>query len=209
MPALKSQSWNLFQTIFGAPDFKRSLYGSVLHGSGKLLDFGCATGHIAEIFSGFDYYGVDLDPGAIESAKARFRDHDNMHFQAVDIHTRPFPEAFFDHILFAGTAHHVTDAIFKSVFKELNFCLKPTGTLHLLDPVLKDTDSWQQRLMRRIDRGHHPRSLTQFQDLITSLDLFQMGEPAYHTPYGALIQDCDFIHIPMRKKTPAGLSAQR
>ena len=63
--------------VFGIPsraflerrDSSESLYLSKLHPPGKLLDFGCADGHIADTFSGFDYHGVDIDPVAIEAAR--------------------------------------------------------------------------------------------------------------------------------------------
>src|SRR5271157_2783977 len=85
--------------------FKRELYLSKLHPPGKLLDFGCADGHLADTFSGFDYYGVDIDPVAIEAARRRFRDRPNMHFIAADLCARPFPPDEFDEILFACTIH--------------------------------------------------------------------------------------------------------
>ena len=60
--------WDYVQLVLGAMRFKKELYLSKLPRTGKLLDFGCADGHIAEIFSEFDYYGVDIDPVAIEAA---------------------------------------------------------------------------------------------------------------------------------------------
>jgi Methyltransferase domain len=58
--------WDSVQAVFGAMRFERELYLSKLHPPGKLLDFGCANGHIADAFAGFDYYGVDIDPVAID-----------------------------------------------------------------------------------------------------------------------------------------------
>ena len=65
--------WDFVQNVLGANRFKRELYLSKLHPPGKLLDFGCADGHIADTFAGFDYYGVDIDPVAIAAAQRRFR----------------------------------------------------------------------------------------------------------------------------------------
>jgi SAM-dependent methyltransferase len=63
--AIRGPLWNLVQNILGCPDFKSNLYRSVLRPPGRLLDFGCANGHIAEVFLEFDYYGIDIDPDAI------------------------------------------------------------------------------------------------------------------------------------------------
>src|SRR5438477_10929106 len=100
--------WNMIQAVLGASDFKRRLYSSVLTPSGRLLDFGCANGHIADAFLQYEYYGIDLNASATQKAAAAYKAFSNMHFLCADIRTRPFGENFFDQVLFAGTAHHLT-----------------------------------------------------------------------------------------------------
>ena len=70
---IRQPLWNLVQAVLGCPDFKSKLYRSVLRPPGRLLDFGCANGHIAEVFLEFDYHGIDIDPGAINEARERFK----------------------------------------------------------------------------------------------------------------------------------------
>jgi SAM-dependent methyltransferase len=167
---------------------------------GRLLDFGCATGHIAEAFLDFEYYGVDLDPKVIEAARARFESHENMHFLAVDLHSRPFSPRFFDEVIFAGTVHHLDDSTFASLLGELHYCLKPGGRVHIVDPILQDTDLLQQRLLRRLDRGKYSRTASQILSLVESLHLFEIGDPSVHPTPGLLIRDCDFLHLPLERK---------
>jgi SAM-dependent methyltransferase len=192
--------WDVVQQLLGATDFKRKLYLSKLSPPGKLLDFGCADGHIADIFSAFDYYGVDIDPVAIEAARRRFRDRPNMHFIAADLRTRPFPGGEFDEVLFATTIHHLDDQELKIIFKELHYCMKTEGVIHVFDLVRQDRDGWSQKLMRRLDQGKHTRSLAQIVSLIESLGIFDLGEASLHTPYGALLRDCDVVYLPLRKR---------
>jgi SAM-dependent methyltransferase len=198
--AIRQPLWNLVQHVLGSTDFKCKLYSSVLRPPGRLLDFGCANGHIAEVFLGFDYYGIDIDPDAIHAAREHFKTHPNAKFIAADIRSRPFESNFFDEILLAGTAHHLTDELFVSILGELHYCLKPGKTIHLLDPVLQEKDGWQSRFLRRLDRGRYPRKLDEFMVLIDSLKLFEVGEPTFHAPYGSLMQDCDFVYLPLRKQ---------
>jgi SAM-dependent methyltransferase len=193
--------WDSVQSVLGAMKFKRELYLSKLHPPGKLLDFGCADGHIADAFAGFDYYGVDIDPVAIEAAKRRYRDRPNMHFIAADLCTRPFPADEFDEILFACTIHHLDDERLLSLLKALHYCMKPGGTIHVFDLVRQDKDGWSQNLMRRLDQGKYTRTLPQIVSLIESLGLFHCGEPSFHAPYGALLRDCDVLYMPLRKRT--------
>ena len=199
MPRMKYYIWDLVQQVLGAPGFKKQLYRSVLGPPGRLLDFGCATGHLADVFADFDYYGVDIDPAAVEMAKRHFPSRDSGHLLNVDISSRPFQADFFDDILFACTVHHLDDPTLKMILKELHFCLKPGRSIHLLDPVLQDTDGWQQKLMRRIDRGRYPRTVSQIEAAVSSLNLFQLSMPVLHTPYGAAFQDCDFVYFELRK----------
>jgi len=185
--------WDLVQLVLGAPRFKRELYLSRVHPPAKLLDVGCADGHIADAFSEFDYYGVDIDPVAIAAAKQRFRDRPNMHFIAADLLTRPFQPDEFDQILFASTIHHLDDESLLSLLKELHYCVKPDGVVHVIDMVRQETDGWSQKLMRRLDQGRYTRTVSQIVSLVESLGLFHCDETSLHTPYGALLRDCDFF----------------
>jgi SAM-dependent methyltransferase len=191
--------WNLVQDILGAPTFKRELYCSKLTPGSRLLDFGCASGHLANAFANFDYYGVDLDPHVIASASQRFKDKANMHFIAADLRTKPFEKEFFDEVLFAGTVHHLTDELLKELLHELDYSLQPGGVIHVFDPVYRPGDTRIQRFVRSIDQGKYTRTTEQIVGLIKPLNLFEIGEPSYYPPYGALLQDCEFVYLPLRK----------
>jgi SAM-dependent methyltransferase len=191
--------WTLVQKVLGAPEFKSELYRSRLTPPGKLLDFGCASGHLSDAFSAFEYYGVDLDPVAIRAAERRFPGRPHMKFLAADLRSRPFPRDFFDEIIFAGTAHHLADELLESLLAEMHYCLKPGGKVHLIDPVFQEKDGWTQKLMRRIDRGRYTRTFEEIRAIIERVRLFQAGEPSFHRPYGAILQDCDFLCLPLTK----------
>ena len=191
--------WDFVQAVLGANQFKRKLYFSKLHPPSKLLDFGCADGHIADAFSEFDYYGVDIDPVAIEAARRRYSDRPNMHFIAADLCDRPFPPGEFDEVLFACTIHHLADEDLQGLLKELHYCTRPDGVIHIFDVVRQEKDGWSQKLMRRLDQGKYTRTLPQIVSLVESLGIFHCGETSLHTPYGALLKDCDVVYLPLRK----------
>jgi SAM-dependent methyltransferase len=195
--------WDLVQRVLGANEFKRELYLSKLHPPLKILDFGCADGHIADMFSAFDYHGVDIDPVAIEAAQKRFRHLPNMHFVAADLCDRPFKEGEFDAIVFAGTIHHLDDGQLRKLLPELDYCLKPDGVIHVFDLVRQKKDGWSQKLMRRLDQGQFTRSLPEIISLIESPGMLECGDASLHTPYGALVRDCDVVYMQVRKKSSA------
>ncbi len=195
--------WDFVQNVLGAMSFKRALYRSKLHPPGKLLDFGCANGHIADAFLAFDYHGVDIDPIAIAMAKQRFRDKPNMHFTEADLRSRPFDPDYFDEILFATTIHHLDDETLNAVLKELHYCLKPDGTIHVFDLVRQDNDGWSQKLMRKLDQGRYTRTLPVIVSLIERSGFFDIGKASLHTPHGALLRDCDVVYLPLSKSIQA------
>ncbi len=191
--------WNMVQYVLGAPEFKRALYSSVLAPSGRLLDFGCATGHLADAFLGYEYYGLDVNAAAVKSAARAYGAHPNMHFVCADLRSRPFPDNHFDEVLFAATVHHLDDRELSGILPELHRCLRPGGTIHIIDPVFQPSDGWQAKLLRRLDRGRFPRTAAQIESLVAAAGLFSVGIPTLHRPYGALLQDCDFLHLPVTK----------
>jgi SAM-dependent methyltransferase len=201
--------WDLVQDTLGAPRFKRELYLSKLHPPGRLLDFGCANGHLADAFRAFEYHGVDLDPSAIAAARRHHEGRPNVHFLAADLRTRPFPEDYFDEILFACTAHHLDDETMRGLLDELHHCLKPGGVIHLFDPVFREPVRWSHRLMRWLDQGKYPRTTEQMLGVIEPLGLFRCGQPSYYPPRGALLQDCDFLHLPLAKAAADAMVSDR
>lgn len=165
--------WDMVQTLLGAPEFKTQLYLSRLRPPCRLLDFGCANGHLGEAFEGFDYYGVDLDKRAIEVARQRHRGRPHLKFLAYDMLQRPFEADFFDAVLFAGTVHHLDDELLRRLLVELHHCLRPGGTIHLIDPVYREKDSISQKVMRRLDQGRYTRTVPQILAIVEPLELFR------------------------------------
>ena len=66
-----------------------------------------------------------------------------------------------------------TTSCSKSLLAELHYCLKPGGKVHLIDPVFQEEDGWSQKLMRRIDRGRHTRTLDEILAIVEPLRLFE------------------------------------
>ena len=63
----------------------------------------------------------------------------------------------FDEILFACTIHHLDDERLLCLLKELHYCMKPDGVIHVFDLVRQEKDGWSQNscagLTRENTRG--------------------------------------------------------
>src|SRR4030042_749263 len=100
----------------------------------KVLDLGCGTGRLYEIFSvqggsasgrkNIDYVGIDFSENLIQIAKER---HGN-HFQVADILMLPFSDNYFDSVWSIAVLHHIpTDELRKRALSEIKRLLKPNG----------------------------------------------------------------------------------
>lgn len=152
--------WNTAQNIVGANQWKADLYPSVIaKKSGTLLDFGCSSGNETAAFIDFDYYGLDVDEVAIEGAKAKFAQFPNVKFFRLDIIKDGFKEDFFDHILFAGTGHHLTDSEVRRILDILMVNLKKGGTLHFFDIIRQPSkDNLITKYIINSDQGKNVRT---------------------------------------------------
>ncbi len=146
--------WNLTQFIFGCDKQKRFLYRAAFREKGRILDFGCADGNTFPAFSDFEYYGIDINERLLNHARNKYSSFGNTHFINADILEEPFPEDFFDHVLFACTGHHLERERLLEILKELIRVLKRKKNLHIFDTIrVPDRDSAVLRFIINLDQG--------------------------------------------------------
>lgn len=78
---------------------------------GKVLDVGCASGVMIDLFRQQDceYWGVDPAPQMIEQAKKQHGDDDKVHVQVAGAEQLPFDADSFDAVVCAGVIERVPD----------------------------------------------------------------------------------------------------
>lgn len=152
--------WNFAQNLIGANQWKATLYPSVFQKKeGLILDFGCSSGNETSEFLDFDYYGIDLDAQVILAAQRKFQSFSNARFECVDLIQTGYKTNFFDHILFAGTGHHLTDDDLKKIFNILLQNLKIGGSLHFFDIIRQpNKDSRITQMIINSDQGKNVRT---------------------------------------------------
>jgi len=158
--------WNTFQNLVGANSWKNSIYPSVIKSAGALLDFGCSMGNNTEAFLQFKYHGVDIDRAAIEAAKKRWAGTPNVSFESLDILKQTYKNNYFDHVLFAGTGHHLTDEEIPHILNALLLTLRPGGQLHFFDVIRQPgKDNFVTRLIMNNDQGKNMRTEKQYDEI--------------------------------------------
>ena len=188
--------WNFAQNLIGARAWKDEIYPSVFERTqGTFLDFGCSSGNETGMFLDFDYYGVDIDKEAISAASEKFTEHEHVQFFAVNIIKDGFKKDFFDHVLFAGTAHHLRDEDLDAILDILVTNLKPGGQLHFFEPISQpEQDSKMTRFIIRSDQGKHTRTEATYKELFAKKGLHASEWKIFRSP-DRFIKFPDFLYV--------------
>lgn len=188
--------WNAAQTVIGANKWKDWMYPSVFQKrGGTLLDFGCSSGNETPQFLDFDYYGVDIDPQVITAAQRKFKQYPNVQFFSLDIIKDGFKKDFFDHVLFAGTGHHLTDDELKKIIDILLENLKQGGQLHFFDLVRQPKkDGWMTQMIINADQGKHARTQQEYESIFEPSKYHVTETKLFPNPY-RLIRFPDFLYL--------------
>ena len=134
-------------------------------GEGRILDVGCGPGWLLRDLrdQGWDVYGVDFSPVAVEYARNR-----GLNVKCGDLLEAAYKDEFFDAVLFNHSLEHVYDPI--STMQEVRRILKPGGLVYIIIP---NAGSFEARVFGKWWVGWDvPRHLFHFnkQTVTTLLD---------------------------------------
>jgi len=130
------------------------ILGLIPGGKIKVLDIGCADGHILNWFRQVrthevETYGVDMNPEAVEKAKGKGHTTYAGRFEDVDL-----PSNFFDFIFASHVIEHVPDP--KEFTRKAFAILKPGGIFWFWTPNIGSVDAkWFKN--RHWGAYHFPR----------------------------------------------------
>ncbi len=122
------------QEQFGPIDiylFDQLLRGNMVAGM-RVLDAGCGYGRnlVYLLREGFDVYGVDADPLAIEEVRRLARQLPTSNFRIEAIEAMSFPDGFADVVLSSAVLHFArSDQHFLAMLRGTWRVLKPGGLL--------------------------------------------------------------------------------
>lgn len=100
----------------------------------RMLDAGAGGGRNLHWFvgEGFDVYGTDRNPEAVEVLKQNYPGLAEDRFRITPVEAMPFDDAFFHHIVCSAVLHFAeNEAHFGQMFGELVRVLKPGGSLFI------------------------------------------------------------------------------
>lgn len=168
-----SSVYTLFQTGISRPDAARrmreELYPELGSRPLRVLDIGCGPAAFYaryEATYALTYVGIEPNSAYVDAARRRF--------PGIDLRAGTVPEvrdaitAEFDLIVLEGVLHHIADAAAEEALAFAAERLAPDGRLVALDPVLLNAQHPVARMLARLDRGKHVRTLDGYRNLAVS-----------------------------------------
>ena len=113
--------------------------------SDKVLDVGCGTGFVSQLYPNFDIVGIDISDGMLEKNPYKW--------VKAPAEAIPFPDSTFDFVLCRALLHHLEDP--KVGLKEMFRVLKPGGTFSCWDPNQAFFATLFRKLFQRTERFSH------------------------------------------------------
>jgi SAM-dependent methyltransferase len=153
--------YQLFSWLVGAEN-SRSFYVErfVKPADGeRVLDIGCGPADILDHLPRVEYFGFDINPSYIESAKRRYGERGRFHCQRVS-EARIFTDQpnSFDIVLATGILHHLDDPEAIELFVIAKRALRPGGRLVTFDGCYVEGQSLFARYLLGKDRGEFVRT---------------------------------------------------
>ena len=125
--------------------------------SDKILDTGCGTGFVSQLYPNFDVTGIDISDGML--AQNPFK------WVKAPAEAIPFPDNSFDFVICRSLLHHLE--VPANGLAEMYRVLKPGGKWVCWEPNLSIWNDWIRRLAKLTKRFSHwhknfsPRALHQ------------------------------------------------
>lgn len=152
----------------------------------KILDLGCGTGSLADLFLPQSYIGIDINLAATHLAQRK----KNYHFRQMDATHLTFRTESFNAVLVVGVLHHLSTQDFVKVAAEMARVLKPDCHALVIEAI---TPLWKFNLagwiVRRLDAGDYIRTPREYQ---TTLKNYFLIERSY-TALGGVFDYAVFV----------------
>ena len=188
----KTFFYTFVQKVMSANSFREKIVKKHIKKTyAKVLDVGCGPAEILNHFPKIQYYGYDINPNYIDSAKKKFTNRGKFFcgkFTKNEIKHLPK----FDHILLLGVLHHLDDEEINDLIKNLKKILKKGGNIITLDNIFINNQNLIAKFLIKMDKGENVRSKKGYLNILKK-HFKAINSKIYHQqfiPYTWFVTSC-------------------
>jgi ubiquinone/menaquinone biosynthesis C-methylase UbiE len=150
--------YSLVQKIMSATSFREKIIKQyITQNNVKVLDVGCGPAEILNILPNIKYYGFDINPTYINSAKKKYQNKGRFFCKKfTNKDTKRLPK--FDHVLLLGILHHLNDKEINTLMLNIKKVLKKNGNIITLDNIFTSNQNIIAKFLIQMDKGENVRS---------------------------------------------------
>ena len=184
--------YSLVQRVMSGTSFREKIVKKyITKHNVKVLDIGCGPAKILDILPKIHYYGFDINPIYINSAKIKYENKGKFFckkFTSKNIKHLPK----FDHILLLGVLHHLNDKEVNKLMTNIKRVLKKKGNMITVDNIFVNKQNFIAKFLIQMDKGENVRSREGYLNILKN-HFKKINSKIYHQkfiPYTWFATNC-------------------
>jgi len=184
--------YSLVQRVMSGTSFRKKIVKKyITKHNVKVLDIGCGPAEILDTLPKIKYYGFDINPIYINSAKRKYENKGKFFCKKfTNKNTKYLPK--FDHVLLLGVLHHLSDQEINKLMPNIKKVLKRKGNIITLDNIFINKQNFIAKFLIQMDKGENVRSKTGYLNILKN-HFKKINSKIYHQkfiPYTWFVANC-------------------
>ena len=184
--------YSLVQKVMSGTSFRKKIVKKyITKHNVKVLDIGCGPAEILDTLPKIKYYGFDINPIYINSAKKKYENKGKFFCKKfTNKNTKYLPK--FDHVLLLGILHHLSDKEINTLMPNIKKVLKKKGNIITLDNIFIHKQNFIAKFLIQMDKGENVRSRKGYLNILKN-HFKIINSKIYHQkfiPYTWFVANC-------------------
>ena len=184
--------YSLVQRVMSGTSFRKKIVKKyITKHNVKVLDIGCGPAEILDTLPKIKYYGFDINPIYINSAKKKYENKGKFFCKKfTNKNTKYLPK--FDHVLLLGVLHHLSDKEINTLMPNIKKVLKRKGNIITLDNIFIHKQNFIAKFLIQMDKGENVRSRKGYLNILKN-HFKKINSKIYHQkfiPYTWFVANC-------------------
>ena len=184
--------YSLVQRVMSGTSFRKKIVKKyITKHNVKVLDIGCGPAEILDTLPKIKYYGFDINPIYINSAKKKYENKGKFFCKKfTNKNTKYLPK--FDHVLLLGILHHLSDKEINTLMPNIKKVLKKKGNIITLDNIFIHKQNFIAKFLIQMDKGENVRSRKGYLNILKN-HFKKINSKIYHQkfiPYTWFVANC-------------------